>query len=260
MNRHILAFIGLSQAIAVNKRHALSNQDFLFSLMQEDPKPAPAPAAPAAAAPAAKAAGNATGNASNSAGGAPPGYAYPYPYPNYGYGYGYGHPYMNWWEVADKHETANLKDDTPAEIKSHPAYKKIVQRFLKGNFKDKNLETMKQTFAKNTIDQDEIDEEKEREGMYPNELDDEMHGYVYGDKIIPHWNGWSNGWYNDYWNHQGTLAPPFDPNSHFESPYYDYGNRYYYGHYYSSLPADAKGKPGAVLSQNNTNATAQAQV
>ena len=81
--------------------------------------------------------------------------------------------------------------------------------------------------------------------MYPNELDDEMKNYKYGDKLYPQWNygygyggygnnNWggnntygvgadyySNPWlygssnYMDYWNNQNTFAPPFDPESHF---------------------------------------------
>jgi len=95
---------------------------------------------------------------------------------------------LNWWEVEDKKKVVKLKDDTPFHIKAHPDYKKMVGRFLSGNFKDKNLEVMNEETAKNTINHDEIGEEKEREGMYPNELDDEMQGYKYGDKLIPQWH------------------------------------------------------------------------
>lgn len=95
---------------------------------------------------------------------------------------------------------------------------------------------MRKESAKATIDHEEIDEEKEREGMYPNELDDEMQGFVYGDKLDPSWHGWSGNWYDNYWNHHGTLAPPFDPTSHFESPYYDYGKHNYTGYYYNVNP------------------------
>ena len=35
---------------------------------------------------------------------------------------------------------------------------------------------------------------------------------------------WGHSW-TDYWNNQGTFAPPFNPYSHFETPYYEYGNR-----------------------------------
>jgi hypothetical protein len=32
----------------------------------------------------------------------------------------------------------------------------------------------------------EIDDTKEWEGVYPNELDNEMEGYKYGDKVTPY--------------------------------------------------------------------------
>ena len=101
--------------------------------------------------------------------------------------------------------------------------------------------------------------------MYPNELDDEMKNYKYGDKLYPQYNyyggygngyggygggyggnntyGGNNGYYNnpwlygssnymDYWNNQNTFAPPFDPDSHFKSPYYHYEDKYnYWGNY-----------------------------
>ena len=64
------------------------------------------------------------------------------------------------------------KDDTPDWIKEHPDYKKLVDRFLPEFFKDENLEKSKN--LKPVIDHDEIKETKEREGYYPNELDQEM--------------------------------------------------------------------------------------
>lgn len=75
------------------------------------------------------------------------------------------------------------------KIKTNPVYKKMVKRFLAGRFKDRNLEIMKQQTAKNTINHEEIGEEKEREGMYPNNLDDEIasYNYKYGDRLIPRW-------------------------------------------------------------------------
>jgi len=95
----------------------------------------------------------------------------------------------------------------------------------------------------------EITEQKEREGMYPNELDSEMKGYKYGDRLTPMWyGGWGNGTYNggysghydankthyngrDLFRNKGTFAPDFDPNSHFESPYYHYEDRGYWSGY-----------------------------
>ena len=75
-----------------------------------------------------------------------------------------------------------------------------------------------------------------------------MKGYKYGDKVDPHYNSynsWDNNYkYNSYqniynkntgyngnkkWNKrtgwgfdEGNIAPKYDPNSHFESPYYNY--------------------------------------
>lgn len=127
----------------------------------------------------------------------------------------------------------------------------MAGRFLSGLTKDKNLEQHRKGSAHATIANDEIGEEKEREGMYPNELDDEMQNYKYGDKLYPQWNyyggyggyGGNNTWgggagyynnpwlygssnYMDYWNNQNTFAPPFDPDSHFKSPYYHYDDKY----------------------------------
>jgi len=58
----------------------------------------------------------------------------------------------------------------------------MAERFLSGRFKDKNLEEERD---KENHRNDEIGEEKEREGMYPNDLDDEMKNYKYGDKLYP---------------------------------------------------------------------------
>ena len=75
-----------------------------------------------------------------------------------------------------------------------------------------------------------------------------MKGYKYGDKVDVNYNPY-NSWDNNYkwntyqniynkntgynanrkWNkrtgwgfEEGVIAPKFDPNSHFESPYYNY--------------------------------------
>jgi len=77
-----------------------------------------------------------------------------------------------------------------------------------------------------------------------------MQNYTYGDKVNANYNPYNN-WDNDYkwntyqkiynkntgynaankWNKRtgwgfeaGDIAPKFNPNSHFESPYYDYDN------------------------------------
>lgn len=79
---------------------------------------------------------------------------------------------VNWWD-APNHEkgTFSLKDDTPLDIKAHPEYKKRIGRYLHEHFADKDLQTLKAGSAKATINFEDIDEEKEREGYYPNELD-----------------------------------------------------------------------------------------
>ena len=45
---------------------------------------------------------------------------------------------------------------------------------------------------------------------------------------------------------QGTFAPPFNPNSHFESPYYEWGNRSWngYGAYNKNSSNGYWGYPG----------------
>jgi hypothetical protein len=78
----------------------------------------------------------------------------------------------------------------------------------------------------------EVDEEKEWEGYYPNELDQEMKNYKFGDKIHPAgWNynnnySWNGEWWNTFGTEQ-TFAPPFDLHSPFEGPYYHINNEYW---------------------------------
>lgn len=111
----------------------------------------------------------------------------------------------------------------------------MIGRYLSGKFKDKKFEEyLKRTHQKD-IEHDDIDEEKEREGMYPNELDEEMSNYTWGEKIYPGWShsyyGWgagnysSPGWGN-YWTNQKDFAPSYNPYSHFEAPYYHYPMKY----------------------------------
>lgn len=71
------------------------------------------------------------------------------------------------------------------EIKSHPVYKQMAGRFLGGLTKDRALEEHGMGSSSDVAKSrnNEIGEEKEREGMYPNELDQEMKGYKYGDRI-----------------------------------------------------------------------------
>jgi len=59
----------------------------------------------------------------------------------------------------------------------------MVDRFLGGLFKDAALQQATKKSAIDTVEQDEIKSTKEREGMYPNELDQEMKGYTYGDRL-----------------------------------------------------------------------------
>jgi len=112
---------------------------------------------------------------------------------------------VNWYQDQGNVTPDHLKDDTPFEVKSHPMYKKMVERFMAGKFKDKDLETWKKKTAKDTINFEDVNEDKEREGMYPNELDAERTNYKYGDKLTPQWHGW--GWgggipshWGQYWN------------------------------------------------------------
>jgi hypothetical protein len=55
-------------------------------------------------------------------------------------------------------------------------------------FKDESLQRAKKVTAIDTVDQDDIKGTKEREGMYPNELDEEMKGYKYGDRLPVAWH------------------------------------------------------------------------
>ena len=88
---------------------------------------------------------------------------------------------VNWYDNDGKAPMNKLKDDTPFYIKSNPVYKKLAKRFMSGKFKDNALEAFRKDYAKDAIDFEEITEEKEREGYYPNELDSEMEGFKYGD-------------------------------------------------------------------------------
>jgi hypothetical protein len=78
-----------------------------------------------------------------------------------------------------------LVDDTPFAVKSHPEYKKLTGRFLGDMFKDRALENWNAGMKAENIDADVVNEDKEWEGYYPNQLDSEMKGYNYGDKLYP---------------------------------------------------------------------------
>lgn len=136
------------------------------------------------------------------------------------------------------------------EIKNNDVYQDMIARFMPATFKDKALEMERDKTSHVKETANEIDDTKEWEGVYPNKLDSEMQDYTYGDKVTPNY-------YNNYWDHNyrrnqynniynkdrgynpnnkwnrhtgwgfqdtGSIAPKFDPNSHFESPYYDYDN------------------------------------
>ncbi len=175
------------EVTAIRINHGQSNQEKLYLATQEEEKKEEAKDAKAAkeeetkkkeGGDLEKAQGNATaGNATSG---------------NYTWEWGRPEPkWVNWYDIGQaRKEEHKLKDDTPMNIKSHPVYKQMIGRFINGHFKDKDLETMKKQNAKDTINHEEIGEEKEREGMYPNELDQEIQGYKYGDKLHPGWSGY----------------------------------------------------------------------
>jgi hypothetical protein len=140
---------------------------------------------------------------------------------------------MNWWDDDGSDPNAKKHEDTePDEIKDHPEYKKLVNRFLGGLFKDENLMKATKKRAIDTVENDEIKSTKEREGFYPNELDQEMKGYTYGDRLPIAWVPYAGAAnYSSYMHDQGTFAPPFDPHAHFENPYYEWGNRSWYNNW-----------------------------
>jgi hypothetical protein len=82
---------------------------------------------------------------------------------------------MNWWDMGD--DMWNMKvpakpvDTTPWEVKSHPEYKKLTDRFLGDLFKDKALEKWNSGVKTENIDADIVNEDKEWEGYMPNDLD-----------------------------------------------------------------------------------------
>ena len=98
-------------------------------------------------------------------------------------GKGKANHFVNWWDDNGGDPDAKQEDSEPDEIKDHPEYKKLVNRFLGGLFKDAGLERASKVHAIDTVEADEIKSTKEREGFYPNELDQEMKGYTYGDRL-----------------------------------------------------------------------------
>lgn len=129
------------------------------------------------------------------------------PYSTNYYGGGYNHQRgVNWWDWSGSrwasgipNQPVKLKDDTPDEIKSHPDYKKLVGRFLGGLFSDKALDAWHSGIHADNIDNDSVNDDKEWEGYYPNELDQETKGYYYGDRIEP--PSWFGGWGGAFGNY-----------------------------------------------------------
>jgi len=183
---------------------------------------------------------------------------------------GHGHKksanqYANWWETSSKPiAEKTVHDNTPDHIKNDPTYQAMIDRFMPEYTKDNALENERNDKTSGGIDHSVIGEEKEREGYYPNELDDEIRGYKYGDKVDPGWNrwgGWDDGAYrgNQYkniydaknrsynpnnkydrkngWGFRdvGKIAPPYDRNAHFETPYYNYDDQRWGAGYWNRM-------------------------
>lgn len=106
--------------------------------------------------------------------------------------------YLNWWDADGSHSSnIKLKDDEPDEIKNHADYRRMTGKFLSDSFKDDSLQQALKGSAIDTVDNDDIKSTKEREGMYPNELDQEMKGYKYGDRLsVGHSGGYAGA--NNY--------------------------------------------------------------
>lgn len=164
--------------------------------------------------------------------------------------------YNNWWKKEEEsaeqayiNDKKGYEDGTPDHILTNAHYMKEVGRLLPEFYQDPAYEaaTRNSTIP---IDQSDITEEKEREGYYPTDLDQETQGYNYGDKVSTsgYWRSWWDASYrskkyNDIYNpetrvynddntwhpvfgwgfkEQAKIAPAFDPNAHYQTPYYDY--------------------------------------
>ena len=82
---------------------------------------------------------------------------------------------------ADKKDKKAYEEGTPKEVLQTTYYRDAVARFLPEFNKDRVLDMAREKDI--SIDHSEVGEEKERDGYYPNELDEEMQGYNYGDKV-----------------------------------------------------------------------------
>ena len=117
--------------------------------------------------------------------------------------------------TGDKKEKKPYEEGTPKEVLKSDIYRDAVGRFLPEFNHDRALDAAREKDI--SIDHSEVGEEKERDGYYPNELDEEMQGYNYGDKVTPQWNG-----YNRWWDHRYR-------NRKYNRIYSQYSNKYYSG-------------------------------
>lgn len=126
---------------------------------------------------------------------------------------------------------------------TNPIYMEAVGKYLPEYYQDPALNEATRN-STNIIDQSDITEEKEREGYYPNDLDEEVRNYTYGEKVVSsgYWQSWwdsnyrsrkynniydpnsrsynaDNHWHPYFgWGFKepsNKTAPPYDPNSHF---------------------------------------------
>lgn len=125
---------------------------------------------------------------------------------------------------ATKDEPKDYEAGTPAHILDRPDYMDEVNRLLPEFYQDPALEqaTRNSTIP---IDQSEITEDKEREGYYPTDLDQEVMGYgnstvpayTYGDRVPAYNNHWNNtNW--DYRYRSNKYNNIYDPNKREYNP------------------------------------------
>jgi hypothetical protein len=61
--------------------------------------------------------------------------------------------FLNWWDEDGSHGSeTHHEDNEPDEIKDHPEYKKLVNRFLGGLFKDESLQRASKKSAIDTVE------------------------------------------------------------------------------------------------------------
>jgi len=76
--------------------------------------------------------------------------------------------YANWWDDETKKKDKKVTDTTPDHIKNNPVYQDMIDRFMPQFFKDKALTAEENKGKYNHSNVNEIDDTKEREGVYPN--------------------------------------------------------------------------------------------